>query len=97
MDYSVVSGIVAADFGVSSPDDVFEEFDRNPVASASIAQVHKAKLKDGSVVAVKVSSRGWSNVSVVTTCLCAPLPLIFFLPWHESRHVSHDSPGQAAW
>ena len=56
--HSVVSRIVAADFGVSSPDDVFDEFDRTPVASASIAQVHKAKLKDGSVVAVKVSSTG---------------------------------------
>jgi ubiquinone biosynthesis protein len=32
----------------------FLEFDRVPVASASIAQVHQAKLKDGTLVAVKV-------------------------------------------
>ena len=35
-------------------EDVFEEFTEEPIASASIAQVHKAKLKSGEIVAVKV-------------------------------------------
>ncbi|MBP1931388.1 ABC1 kinase family protein [Ammoniphilus resinae] len=35
-------------------DFIFGRFEENPVASASLAQVHKAILKDGSVVAVKV-------------------------------------------
>ena len=35
-------------------EDVFESFEREPVASASIAQVHFAKLRDGREVAVKV-------------------------------------------
>ena len=35
-------------------DDVYETFDRTPIASASIAQVHFATLKDGRQVAVKV-------------------------------------------
>lgn len=34
--------------------EVFSEFDRIPVAAASIAQVHHARLKDGTEVAVKV-------------------------------------------
>jgi ubiquinone biosynthesis protein len=34
--------------------EIFLEFDEEPVASASIAQVHRAKLKDGTLVAVKV-------------------------------------------
>lgn len=34
--------------------DVFSEFDETPLASASIAQVHAAKLLDGSSVVVKV-------------------------------------------
>lgn len=36
------------------PDQLFASFDRVPVASASIAQVHFATLKDGRQVAVKV-------------------------------------------
>ena len=35
-------------------DDVFVDFQREPVASASIAQVHLARLKDGREVAIKV-------------------------------------------
>jgi ubiquinone biosynthesis protein len=33
---------------------VFREFNLNPIASASIAQVHKAQLLDGKLVAVKI-------------------------------------------
>ena len=36
------------------PDEIFRDFERTPVASASIAQVHRAKLLDGTPVAVKV-------------------------------------------
>lgn len=38
----------------ASPDDLFAELDRNPIASASIGQVHVAKLRSGETVAVKV-------------------------------------------
>ncbi|OPA75280.1 ABC transporter [Paenibacillus selenitireducens] len=34
--------------------DLFLEFEKIPMASASIGQVHQAKLKDGTIVAVKV-------------------------------------------
>ena len=38
--------------------ELFDEFDRTPVASASVAQVHFGKLKDGKEVAVKVIRPG---------------------------------------
>ncbi|GIZ50884.1 ubiquinone biosynthesis regulatory protein kinase UbiB [Noviherbaspirillum aridicola] len=40
------------------PDELFAEFEREPVASASIAQVHFARLRDGTAVAVKVLRPG---------------------------------------
>lgn len=46
--------IFAASFNGAHPDDIFDDFERTPLASASIAQVHRAKLKDGTEVAVKV-------------------------------------------
>ena len=40
------------------PETLFDEFEREPVASASIAQVHFARLKNGTEVAVKVLRPG---------------------------------------
>lgn len=42
--------------------DLFDSFDLEPIASASIAQVHRARLKDGREVAVKVRRPGISRV-----------------------------------
>ncbi len=38
--------------------EIFLEFDETPIAAASIAQVHKARLKNGEVVAVKILHPG---------------------------------------
>ncbi|ORX96476.1 putative mitochondrion protein [Basidiobolus meristosporus CBS 931.73] len=51
--YEDVVHIFQEDFGCH-PDDMFVEFERKAFASASIAQVHRARLRDGTLVAVKV-------------------------------------------
>jgi ubiquinone biosynthesis protein len=42
----------------ASPRDIYQTFDFKPFASASIGQVHRATLKDGTAVAVKVQRPG---------------------------------------
>ena len=44
------------------PDVVFAEFDRTPLAAASIAQVHRARLHDGTPVVVKIRRPGIEDV-----------------------------------
>jgi len=53
--YDEVLRVFKQEFNGQDPDDVFEWFEHTAVASASIAQVHKAKLREtGEIVAVKV-------------------------------------------
>jgi ubiquinone biosynthesis protein len=52
-DYSVVSEIIERELG-DTPENLFAEFNEEPLATASIGQVHVAKLPTGEEVAVKV-------------------------------------------
>ena len=45
-----------------TPGDLFASFDRTPVASASVAQVHRATLRSGEEVAVKVRRPGLDDL-----------------------------------
>lgn len=57
MDLKDVYAVLKDEMGVD-PEDIFAEFDEEPLGTASLAQVHKAVLKDsGDVVAVKVQHR----------------------------------------
>ena len=52
-EYGLVQQTFLEEFG-KPPEELFAEISPVPIASASVAQVHKARLKDGRIVAVKV-------------------------------------------
>ncbi|EFC38704.1 predicted protein [Naegleria gruberi] len=51
--YDEVRKVIHQDFG-KPLEELFIEFEKEPIASASIAQVHRARTKDGTLVAVKI-------------------------------------------
>lgn len=56
-DWEDVRAILTEDLG-APPEDIFAQFDQTPIAAASIAQVHRATLRSGAKVAVKVRRPG---------------------------------------
>jgi predicted unusual protein kinase regulating ubiquinone biosynthesis (AarF/ABC1/UbiB family) len=56
-DYSLIAGVIQSELGLR-PFELFEEFDKVPIAAASMAQVHVAKLRTGEKVVVKVQHPG---------------------------------------
>jgi ubiquinone biosynthesis protein len=65
-DSQLAIGTIEAAFG-QSINDLFESFESTPVASASIAQVHFARLKGGREVAVKVLRPGMAHITTRTS------------------------------
>jgi ubiquinone biosynthesis protein len=59
--FEEVKQIIESEFG-KPIHEVYPEFSEKPVASASIAQVHKAKLPDGQIVAVKIRRPGIEEI-----------------------------------
>jgi len=67
--------------------DVFAEFDPTPVASASVAQVHRARLKSGEAVAVKVLRPGIQKVIGHDMRLLDALAHLVELLWWDGKRL----------
>ena len=53
LDIETIRNVIENEYGCAL-EEIFSEFDENPLGSASIAQVHKATLKNGKAIVVKV-------------------------------------------
>ena len=78
-----IAGVIQTELG-ARPEKIFEFFSPQPVASASLGQVHLARLTDGTELAVKVQYPGVSdavradlaNTTVLASVLRAGLALL---------------------
>jgi ubiquinone biosynthesis protein len=68
-------------------DTVFARFEREPVASASVAQVHFAALPDGTEVAVKVLRPGIERVIAHDLALLEVAAMVLETLWVEGRRL----------
>ena len=68
-------------------DAVFLNFDRTPIASASIAQVHFAELPDGTEVAVKVLRPGIERIIAHDLALMETAAIVLEKLWPEGRRL----------
>jgi len=68
-------------------DDVFRRFDREPIASASVAQVHLAELPDGTEVAVKVLRPGIAPVIAHDIALLDTGASLMETVWPEGKRL----------
>ncbi len=91
-----------ADLG-GPPSEIFAEFNTNPIASASIAQVYRAKLQTGEDVVVKVLRPGLRKIVEADLRLLAHATRIFekevpelarYRPQEQMRHLSQGLNGE---
>jgi len=68
-------------------DEVFVNFERTPVASASVAQVHFAELPDGTKVAVKILRPGIERVIEHDVALLETAATLLDKLWAEARRL----------
>lgn len=83
--FSVVESVLVEEFG-SQLYEHFESFDHEPLGSASIAQVHRAKLKSGVSVVVKVQRPG------ILQTINEDINVLYFLAELLEKYVEETVP-----
>jgi ubiquinone biosynthesis protein len=76
--------VILSEFGIG-PDELFDSLEEEPFGSASIGQVHRAVLKDGEAVAVKIQRPGIRKIIEVD------LEIMFHLATLSERHIEELS------
>ncbi|WP_165004214.1 MULTISPECIES: AarF/UbiB family protein [unclassified Enterococcus] len=78
--FATVKQTIEAELGLSIPD-IFEDFSKTPFASASMGQAHRAKLKNGEAVVVKVQHPNIAEeITLDLQLFERAIPLIKYIP-----------------
>lgn len=85
LSFEVIEQVLKEEFG-DSLHEHFESFDPKPLGSASIAQVHRAKLRDGSDVVVKVQRPG------IVATINDDLNVLYFLAELLEKYIEETRP-----
>ncbi len=85
--FSDAQDIIFKQLGQTVPD-LFETIDKTPIASASIGQVHRARLKNGEDVAVKIQRPGIRKIIEVD------LEIMLHLATLAERNIEELTPQQ---
>ena len=92
MPFELVEGVVRQELLDGAPlSDLFLTFDKEPLGAASIAQVHKATLLDGRIVAVKLQRPNVepkllgdvANLKRISKALSQALPVDYYTVFSE--------------
>lgn len=75
-----VEAMIRSEFGASISE-LYAEFDENPIAAASIGQVHRAKLHSGEEVAVKIQR------PAIRKIVDADLDIMYSLAGFAEQHI----------
>ena len=83
--FSQVKTIIEAEYKKPLKD-IFKEFEEKPVAAASIGQVHKARLKTGELVAIKVQRPD------IKKTFEADIDLLYYIAEEAEKYLSELKP-----
>ncbi|KAG2386443.1 hypothetical protein C9374_002187 [Naegleria lovaniensis] len=84
-----VKMVIHQDFG-KPLEELFDEFEEKPIAAASIAQVHRARTKDGRLVAVKVQYpyvRAYFNGDMRTNDAMSTLSIKLYYMQEDAENI----------
>lgn len=92
MHFSLLREMVRQELG-RDPEDVFAEFDTNAMAAASLGQVHRARLRSGEQVAVKIQYPGIARAiqTDFRNMLALLTPMRLSGDWDNLRMVFDDA------